>query len=84
MNDDDLFRLLNEYLEPPGDPNPSTAGIRVVWERSHPGFGARHMWEEHKVSEREVEEVLFEIPPHVGTSPSTFSPQDLVLGRDSP
>ncbi|MDP2937478.1 MAG: hypothetical protein Q8O86_13415 [Dehalococcoidia bacterium] len=65
MNDEVLLRHLDEYLEPPADPNPETAGITIVWERDNPNFGARHIWGKHRITEEEVEQVIFEIPPFV-------------------
>lgn len=65
MNDEELLRRLDEYLEPPADPNPEMAAITIVWERDNPNFGARHIWEKHRITEEEVEQVIFEIPPFV-------------------
>jgi hypothetical protein len=65
MNDDELLDLLHGYLDPQGDSNPEMVGVLVVWEREDPDFGARHIWEKHSITEREVEEVLFEVPPYV-------------------
>ncbi len=41
------------------------AGVEIVWERDSTGFGARHIREQHDVTEQEVEQVLFEAPPNV-------------------
>lgn len=57
MDDEEFLRLLDEYLEPPAEPNPEMAGVRIVWERESLQFGSRHIWEMHRISEREVEEV---------------------------
>ena len=65
MNDDEFLRLIDEYLDPPGDANPDMAGVQIVWERDTNGFGARHVWYEHRVTEQEVEQVILEIPPYV-------------------
>ena len=65
MDEEEFLRLIEVYLEPPADPNPKMAGIAIVWERYNPNFGARHMWENHRITEQEVEQVLFEIPPIV-------------------
>ncbi len=65
MGDDELLRHLDEYLEPPTDPSPQMAGIKIVWERESSKFGARHIREHHGITEDEVEEVLFEVPPYV-------------------
>ena len=40
-------------------------GVRFVWERGNPNFGARHIWEKHGITEEEVEQVLLEVPPNV-------------------
>ena len=37
----------------------------IVWERESFDFGSKHIWEKHRVTEEEVEQVLFEVPPHV-------------------
>lgn len=65
MNDEELRRLIDEYLDVPGDPNPEMVGVQIVWERKNPAYGSMHMWEDHRVTEEEVEQVLFEIPPFV-------------------
>ena len=65
MNEEDLLRYLDEYLEPPADPNPEMAGVKIVWERRNPDFGLRHIWENHGITQKEVGQVLFEIPPSV-------------------
>ena len=65
MHDDGFRDLLDEYLAPPADPNPDLVGVQVVLFRDNHDFGALHIEEKHGVSEREVEEVLFEIPPFV-------------------
>ena len=40
-------------------------GVEVIWERGNARFGSRHIWEEHGVTEEEVEQVLMEVPPEV-------------------
>ena len=65
MNDDEFLRYLNQYLEPPADPNPEMAGVTIVWEREDPNFGARHIWDDHSITEAQVEQIIFEIPPYV-------------------
>lgn len=65
MDEEGFLRLIEEYLEPPADPNPEMAGITIVWERDNSNFGALHIWEEHRITEQEVEQVLIEIPPFV-------------------
>ena len=65
MNDQDTLRLLDQYLEPSAEPNPDLGNVIIVWERINPDFGLRHIWEQHGVTEQEVQEVIFEIPPFV-------------------
>jgi hypothetical protein len=65
MGDDDFERLLDEYLDPPSDPNPEMAGVQIEWIRNQENYGSLHIRWKHKVTEAEVEEVLFEIPPYV-------------------
>lgn len=65
MHEDDFLRQIDEYLEPRAEPNPEMAGVKIIWERDNPNFGARHIWENHRTTEQEVEQVLFEIPPFV-------------------
>lgn len=65
MKDDDFKKLLHDYLQPPSDPNPEMAGIEFVWIRDSDDFGALHMRTKHGVAEKEVEEVLLEVPPYV-------------------
>ena len=35
MRDDEFERLLGEYLEPLGDPNPEMRGVRIEWVRDN-------------------------------------------------
>ena len=66
MNDDEFLRLIGQYLDdPPADPNPGMERTVIEWERESPDFGSKHIWEKHRVTEEEVEQVLFEVPPHV-------------------
>lgn len=65
MQDDDFLHFLDDYLEPPAEANPDMAEIRIVWERDNPNFGSRHIWEKHRTTESEVEQVIFEAPPYV-------------------
>lgn len=65
MTDDDFDELLRQYLEPPADPNPTLAGVQLVWVDDHPDFGLLHIQEQHDVSRQEVEQVLLQIPPLV-------------------
>ncbi|MCH7608086.1 MAG: hypothetical protein IIC94_05920 [Chloroflexi bacterium] len=74
MDDEQFLRLVDEYLEPPAEANRGMAQVEIVWERDHPGVGSRHIWDEHGVTEQEVEEVLFEVPPYVE---SKRSPNEL-------
>ena len=63
MEDQDFARYLDEYLDAPFDPNPGMAGVNIVWERENPNYGSRHIWEGHGITEYEVEEVIFKVPP---------------------
>ena len=65
MDDQEFLRLIDDYLDAPAESHPEMAGIKIVWERDDPEFGAKHMWDEHRVTEQEVEQVLLEIPPYV-------------------
>ena len=69
MDDQEFLRLLDEYLEPPAEPNPEMAGVQIVWERESLEFGSRHIWDQHEITEPEVEEVLLAIPPYVEATP---------------
>ena len=65
MNDEEFLRLPDEYLSPPAEVNPEVGGIEIVRERGDSRFGAQHIWDKHGITEREVEEVIFEVPPYV-------------------
>ena len=65
MNDEDFLRSLDDYLAPPADVNPAMIGLEIIWERGDLRFGARHIWDKHGITEQEVEEVIFEVPPYV-------------------
>ena len=60
MDDEEFLRLIDEYLEPPTEPNAELAGVRIVWTPDN----LRHIWE-HRVREEDVEQVLLEVPPRV-------------------
>ena len=74
MDDEEFLRLIDEYLEPATEPNREMADVRIVWERENRQFGSRHIWETHRISEREVEEVLLAILPHVEAKRSADEP----------
>lgn len=74
MKEDEFRKLLDDYLDPPGEPNPRMTGVEIVWVRDRPEFGSMKMAEKHNVTEREVEEVLFEIPPFVAAKRSPAAP----------
>jgi len=63
MRDDDFERLLNEYRDPPADPNPDMLNVEIVWVRDNGNYGTKHMAAKHGVTEQEVLQVLLEIPP---------------------
>ena len=66
MSDDkDFLELLGEYTKPPADPNPKMLGFELNWVRGNPKYGSLHMQQKHNVTEQEVYEVLFLIPPYV-------------------
>lgn len=65
MRDEEFLDLLAQYLEPPAQTNPAMVNVEIVWERDNPAFGSKHIWEDHRVTEQEVEQVLFEVPPYV-------------------
>lgn len=75
-HDDESFAaLLDDYLDPPVDPNPALANVEVVWEEDDERFGAAHMLAKHGVTKEEVEQVLFEIPPLVEAKRSVEHPE---------
>jgi hypothetical protein len=81
-SDDDFLALLDDYLEPPHDPNPAMLRVQIVWVEDDPRLGALHM-AQHGVAKAEVEQVLFEIPPIVEAKRSREYPRaDAVLGSD--
>ena len=61
---DHFLKLLDEYLDPPHDPNPAMDAVRIVWVEDDPRLGALHI-AEHGVSKDEVQQVLMETPPLV-------------------
>jgi hypothetical protein len=65
MRDEEFSRYFDDYLEPPVEPNPELAEVQLVWERGNPKFAARHILEQHGITEDAVEQVLLEIPPFV-------------------
>tara|TARA_Y100000294_G_scaffold139871_1_gene133496 strand:+ start:77 stop:520 length:444 start_codon:yes stop_codon:yes gene_type:complete len=65
MTDSDFSHLLDSYLEPDADPHPMAGNVQVMWERNSLNMGSRHIWEKHRVTEEEVEQVILEVPPYV-------------------
>jgi hypothetical protein len=65
MNDDDFLALIDLYTEIPVEPNPDMQDVQIEWVRDNMYYGSQHILDKHDVTEQEVEEVLFEIPPYV-------------------
>jgi hypothetical protein len=83
-DDDDFLALLDDYLDPPHDPNRAMSNVQVIWIEDDPRLGALHV-AQHGVTKQEVEQVLFEIPPIVEAKRSREHPErTFVLGGDSP
>jgi hypothetical protein len=61
--DDDLDDEMIAYLDGL-TPNWDMVDVEVLWVENDPRYGSFHI-AQHGVSEAEVEEVLFEIPPEV-------------------
>jgi hypothetical protein len=64
-SDDEFEKLLIDFLEPEAVPNPDFLNIRIEFVRDNHDYGSLHMWENHQVTEQDVLEVIFEIPPAV-------------------
>jgi hypothetical protein len=64
-DDDDFAALLDGYLEPPKDLNPRMKGVELRWEEGDLEYGAIHIQYKHNITKKEVEEVLFGVPPEV-------------------
>lgn len=79
VDQDDFRDLLDQYLAPPADPSPDLVGVEVVWVRDNERHGALHIWEKHGVTEAEVEQVLFEVPPFVMAKRHPESPDRTVF-----
>ena len=65
FEDEHFLDLLDDYLDPPSDPNPAMCGVVIDWVTDDERLGALHMKSKHQVSQEEVEEVLLQIPPMV-------------------
>ena len=79
--DDDVahfLKLLDEYLDPPHDPNPAMDAVQIVWVEDAPRLGALHIVE-HGVSKDEVEQVLMETPPLVEAKRSRKDPDRTIF-----
>ncbi len=79
--DDDVahfLKLLDEYLDPPHDPNPAMDAVQIVWVEDDPRLGALHIVE-HGVSKDEVEQVLMETPPLVEAKRSREHPDRTIF-----
>jgi hypothetical protein len=64
MDESEFRDDLDAYLEGDVYPNLDMADVEIVWVRDIPAFGSDHI-AAHGVEEREVEEVLLEVPPDV-------------------
>ena len=73
-DEEDFVRLLDDYLDPPSDPNPEMVGVVIVWVEDDERLGALHI-AQHGIFEQEVEEVLLQIPPHVEAKRSPDHPE---------
>lgn len=65
MDDKELERLFQEYLKPPELPLEEVILAEVRWIRGNPDVGSDHIRFKHGVTEEEVEDVLFSVPPQV-------------------
>lgn len=75
MDDDKLFmEMLDGYLDPVDDPNPSMEAVEIVWVDNDLRLGSLHMKEKHGVDKAEVEQVLLQIPPSVEAKRSSEAP----------
>ena len=64
-DDFDFEEALEAYLEPPSEPHPGMTGVEIEWVEGDERLGALHMLRKHRVTQEEVEQVLFEVPPMV-------------------
>jgi len=80
VDDGDFLALLDEYLEPPHDPNLAMSDVQVVWVEDDPRLGTLHI-AQHGVAKDEVEQVLFEIPPIVEAKRSREYPSERCSGE---
>ena len=65
LEDHRFLDLLDDYLDPPSEPNPAMSEVVVEWVTNDERLGALHIQSKHRVSREEVEEVLLQIPPMV-------------------
>jgi hypothetical protein len=42
-DDDDFLALLDDYLDPPHDPNLAMSNVQIVWVEDDPRIGALHI-----------------------------------------
>jgi hypothetical protein len=64
MDDGELDDLLDDYLNGGVAPNLDMLDVELVWVRGNLDLGSDHI-ARHGVTEKEVEEVLLEVPPNV-------------------
>jgi hypothetical protein len=64
-DDEDFLALLDDYDEPPTTLNPVMVGVELRWEDGNQEHGAIHIRAKHNITKKEVEEVLFWVPPYV-------------------
>lgn len=78
-DDDEFYRLVEGYLEPPAAPNSVFAGVKLQWIDGNPKVGSLHIEQEHGVSKCEVEQCLFQIPPEVESKRHRDHPNRVVF-----
>ncbi|HEY2785565.1 MAG TPA: hypothetical protein VGJ05_11385 [Fimbriiglobus sp.] len=78
MGDDEFDDQLDDYLSGIGLPNPEMVDVEIVWVRGNPALGSDHI-AAHDVTEAEVEEVLFEVPPDVEAKRHPDAPERTIF-----
>lgn len=73
-DEDEFLALLDQYLDPPAEPNRRMEGVQIIWVEGDERLGEEHM-AHHGVTRKEVEQVLTEVPPFVEAKRSSQYPE---------
>ena len=84
MDDKELDDLFQQYLKPPEPSLDEVILAKVDWIRGNPDVGSDHIKLRPGVTEEEVEDVLFSVPPQVEAKRHPAYPNSTIFRGQTP